>query len=213
MDRLDEVVQQLRAVAVPQQPATPAQRRAVPRPLLIGIPALLLGIAVAYLAFPRTTPEPATSNSVPVTRPVSQWQIVMERIDANRMQAFMDDDPAWLTLSEEWNSPASKTDIAIMTELRERGLRLDRNPMHIDDVSEEFTALAGDLKRVGLLVTDHMEAHNYVDSDGVVVEPRSARSQQTWKIELRRSAGTGRWRLFSVVRAMPQSVPGSRHET
>ena len=213
MDRLDDVVQQLRAVAVPQQPPTPVQRRGVPRPLLIGIPALLIGIVVAFLALHRTTTEPNPGSSAQIMRPVSQWQIVMERIDANRMQAFMDDDPSWLALSEEWNSPASKTDIEIMTELRERGLRLDRNPIHIDDVSEEFAALAGDLKRVGLLVTDHMEAHNFINSDGVVVETRPARSRQTWKIELRRSAGTGRWRLFSVVRAMPQSVPGSRHET
>lgn len=207
MDRLDEVVKELRSVAAPPAPAVPVRHRRLPKPVLIGIPVAALGAVLAVLLLHRT---PATSVQPLVsTKPVGQWQKVMEHIDANRMQAFMDDDVTYLTLTDQWHSPASRSDLQIMTELRDRGLRLDRNPVHIDAVSEEYLSLAGDLKRVGLLVTDHLEAHNYVDKDGVIIESRPARGQQMWKIELRRAAASTQWLLFSAAPVQQQSVPST----
>ena len=206
MDRLDAVLQELRSTAVPPDVPPAARSRSIPKPIRLGVPALLLGVALALVAFHRTP----TEQAVVTAAPKGQWQRIMERIDADRMQAFMDDDVAFLALADEWHSPANRTDIAIMTDLRARGLRLDRNPMHIDAVSEDYLALAGDLKRAGLLVTDHVEAHNYVNGSGVVVASRPPRAQRSWSVELRRSAGTGRWRLFSAVPAPRRSVP-SRH--
>lgn len=171
------------------------------RRVLIAVPIVVFGAVLAILYRP-----PSASVASVAAKPVGHWRQIMERIDANRMQAFMDDDVAYLVTSEEWHSPASRTDMEVMTELRERGLRLDRNPVRIDAVSEEFLSLAGDLKRVGLLVTDHLDAHNYVNKDGVIVESRPAREPRTWKIELRRSVGSGRWRLFSAEPARQQSV-------
>lgn len=209
MDRLDAVLQEIREMAAPTE-ALPSSRRAhaIPKPLRYALPALGLGMAVAILGFHRTSPD--VSPAPVVAKPPVTWLQIMERIDAHRMQAFMLDDVAPLTLADEVRSPAGAADRSILTRLRARGLRLDCNPMHIDTIVEEYRSLTGDTQRVGLRVTDHLEMHHFIDKRGAVIETGPARGQRTWKVELRRTDGQGRWRLFSAVPALQRSVPSSR---
>lgn len=208
MDRLDAVLQEIRAMTVPPEVSVSRHPRRIPKPLRIALPALAVGIGIAMIAFHR--PSTGVPPASVVAKPVAEWQQVMERIDAHRMRAFMAGDAAPLALADALHSPAHATDVGILTQLQTRGLRLDHDPTHIDRISEEYLATSGDIQRVGLRVTDHLDAHTYIDTRGTIVESRPARGRRAWTIELRRSTKDGRWRLFSAEPAPQRSAPSSR---
>ena len=121
------------------------------------------------------------------------------------MQAFIHDDVASLLAAEVKDSPAYVSDIAIMTDLRRRGLVLDHNPLRVLAITEEFVTLSGDVQRARLRVTDVLDAYVVKDEAGNVVETHPARGPRTWRLELARQRGRD-WRL---IRVTPEAVPQS----
>lgn len=193
----------------PAQHLNTKRRRGPSRRAGIVIGAVAIG-ALAVIGFgQRSTlsapaPVPAVTRAKPEA--LGEWERIMARIDENRMRAFMDDDTGSLVFADVFNSPIARQDYRIMQSLRTRHLRLDRNPLHVDGIEEEFLTMAGVVKRAGLLVTDHMDAYNYVDVNGAVVDARPGRGPKTWRIELRRTGNVGRWLLFSAVAVTSRSA-------
>lgn len=217
MDRLDAVVQELRNAAV-EPAATPARNRRRPRrPSWRWLALLLIPVLgfVGFMFMHRAT----TTRSVPapiatIVTPNDPWTDTLADIDAARMQAFIDDDPAALLIAEVNGSPAHTADLAIMTDLRMRDVTLDRNPLHVLSIREEYVTLTGEVKRARLRVTDAMDAYSLIDESGTVVTSRPARATRTWYLDLQRTKTT-RWKLVRVTAAATSqsSAPAIRRGT
>lgn len=127
------------------------------------------------------------------------------------MQAFINDDPAALLTAEVKDSSAYETDIAIMTDLHTRGIALDRNPLRVLAIAEEFVTLSGEVQHARLRVTDVLDAYTLKNDAGEVVESHPARGPRTWRLDLERQRGRD-WRLIRVTPVpAPQSpAPSTR---
>lgn len=204
MDRIESVVQQLRAASIeapPSEPTTPRVRR---RTLVIGAVAVLVAITAALLLLRPPVPTVAgdAASSVDVHR-AGEWDRVIARIDTLRMQALVDDDPAALLLAQVYDSPAQRDDLRLMTRLRMQDVTLDHNPLHLVSVDEVFTTLTGDPQRARVRVVDTLEPYALVDDSGTVVSRHAGRGQRTWFIDLQRTAH-GAWRMTAVSPAGSQ---------
>ena len=202
MDRIESVVQQLRAAAMETPPPEPTKRRVGRRTVILGVGGAVAVVAIAAMAAglllrPATPPTVVDEAAPAFAQRSGKWDRVIARIDALRMQALVDDDPAALLLAQIYDSPAQRDDLRLMTQLRMQDVTLDHNPLRLVSVEEVFTTLTGDPQRARLRVVDTLEAYALVNDSGTVVSRHAGRGQRSWFIDLQRKPH-GSWRMTAV---------------
>lgn len=199
----DEPAEPGRLVAGPATTVTPLPARsAVPLPTSPTAAPLPSRAAPALppsatASAPSATPA-ASATSLPTVAPQMQgaarWEREVERLDALRIRAYAEADPALLADVYAPAAPALRTDQQTVRRLAEAGQVL-RGARH-DLVAVQVVSQSADA--VDLLVRDSLRAGEFRDAQGSVIGRTEPRGEQAYRLRL--VAVGGSWRVASVVK-------------
>ncbi|MBM7788774.1 serine/threonine-protein kinase [Tenggerimyces flavus] len=194
----------------------PPQRRTALILLAVGLPLLVLAIAItAFVFWPRGAdpkPDPTASSSLsasPTTNPTStstgtgtgdasaRWTGILNGLDKRREEAYAKGDPALLTRAYAANSPGlAKDQKTIRTELKDKGYNSAEG---LQTPVSSVKIISEDDQRVVLDVTSQLQAYTLVTTDGRRLSAPGG-DPRRFTITLVPD-GQGGWLIFDSVQA------------
>ncbi len=148
-------------------------------------------VATAETSAPAQ-PDP---GNAPTSEPPDWWQVFAE-LDRRRARALTALDPELLADYAQSGSPAWSADAALVSDLRERGLRPQGLTSRV--LAVERSERQGE--RAKVQVVDQRSAYSLVDAQGSVVELVPQAGLTRWWVTLSREAGDDLgWRVADVA--------------
>jgi eukaryotic-like serine/threonine-protein kinase len=148
-------------------------------------------VATAETSAPAQ-PDP---GNVPTSEPPDWWRVFAE-LDRRRARALTALDPELLADYAQAGSPAWSADAALVSDLRERGLRPRGLTSRV--LAVERSERQGEQAKVQ--VVDQRSAYSLVDAQGSVVELVPQAGLTRWWVTLSREAGDDLgWRVADVT--------------